>query len=134
MLSTADGEAISAVLAGVARAAAALARPSVAAVWIADEGTRSLKIGAVGGDPAGSLPVTVLPFGQGGIGWVAATRTTLEVDDLCADSRFLFRHWWRSHGLSSFLGVPIVLEDRLLGVLSLNSARPLRPTPEERDQ
>ena len=134
MLSTADGEAISAVLAGVARAAAALTRPSVAAVWIADEGTRSLKIGALGGDPAGSLPITVLAFGQGGIGWVAATRAALEVDDLCADSRFLFRHWWWSHGLSSFLGLPIVLEDRLLGVLSLNSARPLRPTPEERDQ
>jgi len=134
MLSTADGEALSAVLAGVARAAAALARPSVAAVWIADEGTRSLKIGALGGDPAGSLPITVLAFGQGGIGWVAATRAALEVDDLCADSRFLFRHWWWSHGLSSFLGLPIVLGDRLLGVLSLNSAQPLRPTPEERDQ
>ena len=121
MLSSADGEAVSPVLAGVAREAVALTRASVVAVWIADEGARVLKVGAVGGD-ADSLAYTVLAFGQGAIGCIAATRAPLEADDVFADSRFLARHWWRSHGLSSFVGLPLVLEDRLLGVFALHSA------------
>ncbi len=125
---------VSPVLARVAREAAALVRAPVAAVWIADEGARSLKVGAVSGESAGSLPLAVLAFGQGGVGWVAATRVPLEVDDVFADSRFLGPDWWRSHGLSSFLGLPVVREGRLLGVLALNGSQPLRLTVEERDQ
>jgi len=129
--------AVSPVLARVASEAAALLGPSVAAVWIADEGARTLKVGAISGHPAGRFPflqLVVLAFGQGGVGWVAATRAALEVDDLFADARFIGRHWWRSHGFSSFLGLPIIREDRLLGVLTLNGTGPLRLTAEERDQ
>jgi C4-dicarboxylate-specific signal transduction histidine kinase len=109
-------------------------RASVVAVWIADEHTRLLKIGAIGGSSAANPPIPVVGFDQGGIGWVASTRARLDVDDVFADSRFIGRHWWRSHGLSSFLGLPVVLEDRLLGVLALHSAGPLQLTPEQRDQ
>jgi len=132
-LSTADGEVVFSVLARVASEAVALAPASVGAVWIADEGARTLRVGAVGGD-AESLALTVLAFGQGGVGWIAATRAPIEVDDVFLDLRFVGRHWWRSHGLSSFLGLPIVREDRLLGVLALNGKGPLRLTAEERDQ
>jgi two-component system sensor kinase FixL len=122
-----------AVLARVASEAVALAGASVCAVWIADEGARTLRVGAVGGD-ADSMALTVLAFGQGGVGWIAATRAPIEVDDVFADLRFVARHWWRSHGLSSFLGLPIVHEDRLLGVLAVNGKGPLRLTAEVRDQ
>ena len=109
-------------------------RPSVAGVWIADEAARSLRAGAIGGDVADSLPISWLAYGQGGVGWVAVTRVPLEVDDVFADSRFFGRHWWRDHGLSSFLGLPILREGRLLGVLSLNGTAPLRLTAEDRRQ
>jgi two-component system sensor kinase FixL len=132
-LSTPDGEVVFAVLARVASEAVALAGASVCAVWIADEGARTLRVGAVGGD-ADSMALTVLAFGQGGVGWIAATRVPIEVDDVFADLRFVARHWWRSHGLSSFLGLPIVHEDRLLGVLAVNGKGPLRLTAEIRDQ
>lgn len=132
-MSIPDGEAVFAVLARVASEAVGLARASVCAVWIADESARTLRVGAVGGD-AESLALTVLAFGQGGVGWTAATRAPLEVDDVFRDLRFVARHWWRSHGLSSFLALPIVHEDRLLGVLALNGKDPLRPSAEERDQ
>src|SRR4029079_2629101 len=29
--------------------------------------------------------------------------------------------WWRTHGVSSFLGVPILLDHRILGVLAVNA-------------
>jgi len=80
------------------------------------------------------MALTVLAFGQGGIGWIAATRAPIEVDDVFSDVRFVARHWWRSHGLSSFLGLPIVQEDRLLGVLGLNGKGPLGLTAEVRNQ
>jgi signal transduction protein with GAF and PtsI domain len=111
--------AVSPVLARVASEAAALLGPSVAAIWIADESARTLKVGAISGHSAGRQPFlqfVVLAFGQGGVGWIAATRAALEVDDVFADARFIGRHWWRSHGFSSFLGLPIIREDRLLGV------------------
>lgn len=132
-MSTPDGEVVFAVLARVAREAVALAGASVCAVWIADEGARTLRVGAVGGD-ADSMALTVLAFGQGGVGWIAASRAPIEVDDVFVDLRFVARHWWRSHGLSSFLGLPIVHEDRLLGVLAVNGKGPLRLTAEIRDQ
>ncbi len=125
---------VSPVLAGVAREAAALARAPVVSLWIADEKARSLKVGAVSGESAGSLSLATLTFGQGGVGWVAAARAPLEVDDVFADGRFTGRDWWRSHGLSSFLGLPVIVEDRLLGVLALNGTEPLRLTAGQREQ
>src|SRR6185369_11061762 len=41
--------------------------------------------------------------------------------------------WWQKHGLKSFVGMPIIQDGRLLGVLSFVSARPLRLGPEERE-
>jgi signal transduction histidine kinase/putative methionine-R-sulfoxide reductase with GAF domain len=133
-VSAVEGEVHSPVLTAVAQNVVALMRAAVAAVWIADEHARLLKLGAIGGSSADNIPIPVVAFGQGGIGWVAATRATLAVDDVFADTRFLGRHWWRSHGLSSFLGLPVVLEGRLLGVLALHSAGPLQLTPGQRDQ
>jgi GAF domain-containing protein len=105
------------------------------ALWIADEETRSLKVGAVNQEsPDNHLPLVTLAYGQGGVGWVAAERTPLEVDDLLADSRFVGRDWWRSHGLSSFLGLPVLRDDRLFGVLALNGSQPLRLSGGAREQ
>ena len=105
------------------------------ALWIADEETRSLKVGAVNQEsPDNHLPLVTLAYGQGGVGWVAAERTPLEVDDLLADSRFVGRDWWRSHGLSSFLGFPVLRDDRLFGVLALNGSQPLRLSSAAREQ
>jgi len=105
------------------------------ALWIADEETRSLKVGAVNQEsPDNHLPLVTLAYGQGGVGWVAAERTPLEVDDLLADSRFVGRDWWRSHGLSSFLGFPVLRDDRLFGVLALNGSQPLRLSGAAREQ
>ena len=59
----------------------------------------------------------------------------IEVPDVFADPRFLrsATGWWQSHGFTSFVGVPIIQDGRLLGVLSFVSARPLRLGAEERE-
>ena len=69
------------------------------------------------------------------VGWVAAHRTMIEVPDVFADPRYLrsATDWWEKHGLTSFVGVPIIQDGRLLGVLSFVSARPLRLGAGERE-
>jgi signal transduction protein with GAF and PtsI domain len=114
-------------LAQIVREAATLTAAPMVALWIADAGTRTLRVAAASEALVGhDLPLVTLAFGQGGVGWVAAEQAPLEVDDVFTDSRFVGRDWWRRHGGSSFLGLPILLDDQLLGVLALNGPQPLR--------
>jgi GAF domain-containing protein len=121
-----------ATLTDIAGRAAALVPGSITTVWIADEDARCLRVGSVGGASSGSLPLATLAFGQGGVGWVAAERTFLTVDDVFVDPRFVGRDWWRSHGVTSFVGAPILLDHRILGVLALNASGPMRLSVEDR--
>jgi GAF domain-containing protein len=121
-------------LEALARDIATVADVPVVAIWSADEGTRTLSVAAVGGQDAGSLPLVTLPYGIGGIGWVVANRQALDVADVFADSRFVGLDWRRSHRLTSFYGVPLVLDERLLGVLALDARAPIELTAPQRER
>ena len=62
---------------------------------------------------------------------MATHRRPLQVADVFTDERFIALDWWRAHGLRSFLAVPMVFEDVLLGVLALSSSQPLNFGPDE---
>jgi GAF domain-containing protein len=128
-------DAVKAMLTRIVHEVASLTEAPMVALWLADEETASLRIAAVSNKPEDThLPLITLAFGQGGVGWVAVERTPLEVDDVFTDARFLGREWWRRQALSSFLGLPVLHENRLLGVLALNSPRPLRLSVGTREQ
>jgi PAS domain S-box-containing protein len=122
------------VLPAIARAAAELMGIPAVSFWIVNERERRLDACAFS-DPAvyGDFPQTSATFDQGGVGWIATHQQPLEVPDVFADPRFFRRDWWRSHGLTSFLGTPIFLGDRLLAVLAMVSRTPFRLTPEDRE-
>jgi GAF domain-containing protein len=71
-------------------------------------------------------PHPTLAYEQGVIGWVARNRKPLSVDDALEDSRFVGLDWWRAHGLSSFLGVPVTFDGAFPAVLTLNGRAPFR--------
>ena len=122
------------VLGGVARAAAALMGVQVVSVWVAEPESETLRVRAFSDEPMGAAyPLRTIAFGQGPIGVVALQRDTLSIPDAVADGRLLVESWWREHGLTSFLGVPILLQDSLLGVLALCGRAPLRLGPDERE-
>jgi GAF domain-containing protein len=124
---TVVSDAVKSMLVRIVREIAALTETPMVALWLVDETTGALRVAAVSDESEDNhLPLVTLAVGQGGVGWVAAKRVRLEVDDVFIDARFVGREWWRSHALSSFLGLPVVRENRLLGVLALNSPRPLR--------
>ena len=120
------------VLHDIAHAATALLDAPLVHVLIADEATHTLASRAFSDARLGAdFPIKILPFSQGGVGWVATHRRLLQVADVFTDERFIALDWWRAHGLRSFLAVPIVFEDVLLGVLALSSSQPLNFGPDE---
>jgi len=109
------------VLAGIAAAAAELMRVPVVSVWVADAAVKRLEARAVsGGLGLAEVAPRAFAFGESGVGWVAAHRQPLEAADVSLDPRFTGEPWWVGRGLVSFLGVPIVFQDLLLGVLVLS--------------
>jgi GAF domain-containing protein/CheY-like chemotaxis protein len=122
------------VLGGIARAAAALMAVPVVSVWVADGETESLSVRAFSDAAMGeSFPLRTIAFGQGSIGLVARRREALSISDMMGDPRLLGEEWWRAHALTSFLGMPIVLQDRLLGVVALCGRAPFRLGADERE-
>jgi len=115
------------VLAGIAAAAAELMQVPVVSVWVVDAVLKRLDARAFAG-PAGvpDFPHRSFEAGEGDVGWVATQRRVLEIDDVATDERVTNREWWDAHGFRSFLGVPIIFQDLLLGVLVMGGREPFR--------
>ncbi len=120
------------VLAGIANAAVELMQVPAVAVWVVDAAVKRLEIRAVAGGMS-EFPRRTLAIGEGDVGWVAAERRQLEVADIASDPRVTSPEWWRQSGLASFLGVPIIFQDLLLGVLVLGGREPFRFSSDDRE-
>src|SRR5258705_10868945 len=85
-------------------------------VWVMDAAAKRLEVRAVAGGMS-EFPRRPVDIGEGDVGWVAAGRRQLEVADIAADPRATEPEWSRRSDLRSFLGVPIIFQDLLLGWL-----------------
>jgi PAS domain S-box-containing protein len=86
-----------------------------AAILLLDEAGRNLSVRAsVGLERELELSVPV-PLGQGLAGRVAATRTSLLVDDL--DEVELVSPVLRARGIKSLVAIPLVVEEKAIGVM-----------------
>ena len=119
------------VLRAIAEAAAELIAVPLANFWVANEVTRTLTLRTVSADFGLDMPTRELPFGEGTAGWVAQHRQPLEIPDVEQDPRFEFKEWAAAHGIRSILAVPILVQDALLGVLSLAGRGPIRLGPDD---
>lgn len=63
-----------------------------------------------------------LRLGEGITGWVARERQPLAVEDVHADSRFVFIPGVDDDRLISMLSVPVIARDRVVGVLNIQTA------------
>lgn len=109
-----------------------LAGTDAACFWVVSADSRTLRLVAFSDRTLeADWPVPSLPFDVGVLGWVARYGRIVNVPDVFSDGRFVALDWWRSHGLRSFLGLPVMLDGVLLGVLALNSREPFRPDAED---
>ncbi len=117
---------MSAALTAIARAAAELTGAAAVFFWTPDEAATKLEVRA-GSDERllADFAPRVLRVDQGAIGWVATHRKLLHIPDVRApDSLLRHQEWARTHGITSFLGLPVISEGALLAVLTLNDRRP----------
>jgi signal transduction histidine kinase len=121
------------VLGEIAQAAATLMDAATVNFWIADAATQTLHMRTSSHPVLGSAFARkqTLAFGEGGIGWVALHRRPLNISDVASDARFIARAWFKQHGLTSFLALPIMLEGELLAVLALAGRQPFHFAPED---
>jgi signal transduction histidine kinase len=118
------------VLKAIAQAAATLMGADVASFWVADEESRTLELRAFSNDVIGAgQTFRTAAFGQGSAGWVAAHRQPMRADDAFTDGRVGGLDWYREHGLKSTYTTPVISEDRVVAVLSLNGRQPFRFSP-----
>jgi GAF domain-containing protein/anti-sigma regulatory factor (Ser/Thr protein kinase) len=119
------------VLRAIAEAAAELIDVPLAIFWVADEASRRLTLRTASSDLARELPYQDAAFGEGATGWVAMHRQPLALADVQGDPRFKAKEWAARHGLTSLLAVPIIAQDSLLGVLTLNGRGPIQLGPDD---
>jgi GAF domain-containing protein len=113
-------EAHRSLLQATVEVARAIFGAKAASVFLLDEEAEELVFEAVAGEGEGELIGMRFPAGNGIAGWVLTTRQPLVVDDLSSDTR-----WSRSQAEStgyvpkSMMAVPLLVEERALGVLSV---------------
>jgi PAS domain S-box-containing protein len=113
------------VLREIAQAAASFMDARVVSIWTIATEDGWLDLAAFSDESQGhDFPLRRVSLAQGGVGWVATQRQLLQVPDVFSDARFVALEWWQKHDLQSFLGLPLILQGTLLGVLALNGARP----------
>jgi PAS domain S-box-containing protein len=122
------------VLKEVARATATLLGAPVASFWVVDEAARTLELRAFSDEEIGRTQTfRHSTFGHGAAGWVAEQRQRMNVDDVFADGRTAGLEWWRQHGLSSSLTIPVIDDGRVVAVLSANGRQPFRLDAEDEE-
>ena len=115
------------VLRAVVASAADLSGAALVTSWTADEDAQILEKQAVSDDRLGrEYPFRTQSYGSGGAGWVALHRRPLNVRRIADDTQLMARDWCQTRGLTSYLGLPIVFEGALLGVLSLLGRAPFK--------
>src|SRR5438445_268547 len=112
------------VLRRIAQAAARLLDAPMVQLWTADPAERVVRLSASSVEPG--LPEVrmprAVPLGEGVVGRVAETKTTIYVADVAGDPRGLSSDWARETGIVRMMSVPILAgNDDLLGVLVVRS-------------
>src|SRR5256712_4610657 len=116
----------------VAEAAREMFDAAIARLWLMDDDgdTLSVRVSAgleVGGGVGG------LRVGGGFVGRVAATRAPLTIADLASAPRPLNTERLRARGLAAFAGVPLLVGERVLGVLAIGLTERHEYSAEELD-
>ncbi|MBI2467446.1 MAG: GAF domain-containing protein [Candidatus Rokubacteria bacterium] len=120
------------VLAKVVEAAGTFFGAPVVTLLIADEGERVLARRAAFGDTESLARIPArLPYGQGIVGWVAEHRQPLLDVSVAEDPRALERELLLSRGITAVNALPILLGERLLGVLAIGGRREAALSPGE---
>ena len=107
------------VLARLADIAQARIGADIARIWLLDDAGEVLELRAQTGVIRGTIGVKERLSPRDSIaGWVVAHKEPVRIADVAADARLANRAWFASEGVVSLLCVPIMLDDRTIGILA----------------
>ena len=91
----------------------------VARIWLLDEPGETLRLAAHKGRIRSPLPAIEEAATRSSlVGWVFTHRRPLVLADVQRDPRLEKRAWFAAEGFTSLICVPIVLDGRVIGILS----------------
>jgi signal transduction histidine kinase len=97
-------------------------RASVSSLYLLDRDAENLTLAATNGLDRFQIGRARVPFGAGVTGRVAASREPLVIPDVSSDERFLWvRGIDQRRFIASMLSVPLVWNDRIVGVLNVQT-------------
>ncbi len=89
-------------------------------IWTLEDEEQALVLQATAGADTGAYPrLARIRVGEDRAGRIAESRQPLITDDLVTELRPADQEWARQAGVTAFAGYPLVVEDRLVGVLAL---------------
>lgn len=97
-----------------------------ARIWILNPEDNTLILQASAGlDPGAGGASEPIPLGLFKIGRIAQDRKPHLTNDLTSDTAAMDRDWVWKMGLTAFAGYPLIVEDRLIGVMAMFARAPL---------
>src|SRR5262247_2507693 len=101
---------------------------SLARIWLLNDKEQTLDLQASAGTYTRIHGAhTRVPVGKFKIGLIAEEKTPSLTNDLVNDQRMDDRDWVRREGLVSFSGYPLLMGDRLIGVIAMFAKHRLEP-------
>ncbi|MDP8258550.1 MAG: GAF and ANTAR domain-containing protein [Candidatus Aadella gelida] len=105
----------------------------ICAVWLLDEITGELKIRATQAMSKDYLEERSIKFGEGIVGLVAKEKKPIVIDDVIEEKRYKQRSLAKKEGLVSMLSVPMLVNDKVIGVINVYTVESYKFTKSDID-
>jgi signal transduction protein with GAF and PtsI domain len=93
-------------------------KAKICALWLLDRNSQELKIRATQAMSKEYLKERILKVGEGVVGLVAKEKKPIMISDVLEDYRYKEKGLARKEGLVSMLSVPMMVKNKLIGVIN----------------
>ena len=104
----------------------------ICSLWVLDEKEKVLKIRATQAISEEYLKERSLDLGEGVVGYVAEKKKPLAIFDVLKEPRYKEKALARKESLVSMLSVPLIVKDKVIGVINIYTSYPHEFTDTER--
>jgi len=116
----------------VAETAVRVTETDSSSIYVLDEDAGELTLRAVKDAPTGLVGKLKLKLGEGITGWVARELTPVALDkEAYNDPRFKYLPELKDEGFQSFLSVPMLAKNEVIGVINVKTRAPHRYSPKQ---
>ncbi len=115
----------------VTKMAAQVMNAAVCSIFLLDEASSKLEMRSAQRFDRAYAPRDPIPLGEGISGRVAKTGKTIIVHDVRTDKRYINPVLAKREGLASMLSVPLIVREKVIGVLNCFTAEPRKFSKEQ---